>query len=102
MSTSTVPSESSSYQVELASYARIPYRQTLYGDVLRALATGEQRVIVNCSGWQQLNLSILSALIRCAKACREQRADFELVNLDDRLRADIRELRLDGQIGLSH
>lgn len=89
-----------SYHVDLASYASIPYRQTLYGDVVRALDTGERRVVVDCTGWQQLNLPVLSMLIRCAKVCRESRAEFELVNLGDNLRADIRELRLDTYVGL--
>lgn len=100
MSLSTVLSESGSYQIALARYAGVPHAHALYGDVVSALGLGERRVIVDCSGWLQLDLRLLSALIRCAKMCRERGAEFELVNVGDHVRADIRELRLDRHVGL--
>lgn len=87
------------YHVTLAPESGSHYPRALRDDVARALTTGERHVVVDCSGWRVLDLRVLSALVRCARACGEIGAGFELVNLDEQLRADLRDLRLERRVG---
>ncbi len=66
-----------------------------------ALEHGDRRVVADCEGWEQLDLGILSSLIRCAYRCREYGAAFEVVNLSSDLTGEVRDLRLHGRLGLA-
>ncbi|HEX4683516.1 MAG TPA: STAS domain-containing protein [Gemmatimonadaceae bacterium] len=96
----TLLSEPVAYHVLLEPDSSVDYPRTLRDDVARALGHGERHVIIDCHKWRQLDLRMLSALVRCARACCEIGAGLELVNLRDHLRADLRELRLDARLGV--
>jgi len=68
--------------------------------VRHALQRGERHVVVDCTAWNQLDLSMLSALIQCASTCREHGASFEIANISNELRADVRALQLNERLGL--
>ena len=93
-------SEHAVYHVVLAPENSVDYPRTLRDRVVRALDDGERHVVIDCREWRQLDLLVLSALVRCARACCEFGAGFELINLRDHLRADLRELRLDERLGI--
>lgn len=99
MSTIALSSATASYHVTLAPESGSHYPRALRDDVARALTTGERHVVIDCSDWRELDLRVLSALVRCARACGEIGAGFELVNLDENLKADLRDLRLEGRVG---
>jgi anti-anti-sigma regulatory factor len=61
---------------------------------------GLQRVIVDCLEWRQLDLGLLSALVKSADFYRKRGGELRLVNLSRELTADIRELRLQGRLGI--
>jgi ABC-type transporter Mla MlaB component len=88
------------YRVELAADFDSPYRKTLRHDVLDALERGHRRVEIDCSTWRQLDLAMLSALIQCAKACDQQTASFEMLNVGRDIKTAIEALRLDDRLGL--
>jgi anti-anti-sigma regulatory factor len=96
----TALSEHDAYHVVLDPESSIDYPRSLRDDVVRALGHGERRVVIDCREWRQLDLRVLSALVRCARACCELGAGLELINLRDHLRADLRELRLDSRLGV--
>lgn len=98
--TATLMSEQSAYHVVLTSEGGAGYSRQLRESVVRALGDGERRVIIDCRDWLQLDLRVLSALVRCARACLDLGAGFELINLREHLRADLHELRLDSRLGL--
>ena len=66
----------------------------------QALLRGERHVVVDCKAWKQLDLRMLSALIQCASTCREHGASFEIANISNELRADVRALQLNERLGL--
>jgi anti-anti-sigma regulatory factor len=69
--------------------------------VHQALQRGEQHVVVDCKEWGALDFSTLSSLIQCASLCRQEGAAFEVTNLSNTLRANIRALRLNERLGLA-
>jgi anti-anti-sigma regulatory factor len=74
--------------------------RALRTSIMTALGNGDRQVIVDCYGWERLDLVVLSALVQGAKACAAFGASFELVNLDRHVRDDIIALRLDRRLGL--
>ena len=98
--TAPTVSELPTHHVQLSADFNAPYRKMLRNDVLDALQRGHRRVEVDCGRWRQLYLTILSALIQCAKACEQQTASFELLNLRREIRTAIEALRLDDRLGL--
>jgi anti-anti-sigma regulatory factor len=68
--------------------------------VLDALDRGRTRVVIDCAQWGQLDITLLSALVRCADVFRRRGGELELVNVRTSIFATIRELRLDQRLGL--
>jgi anti-anti-sigma regulatory factor len=68
--------------------------------IMTALGKGDRHVVVDCFGWEQLDLVVLSTLVQGAKACAAFGASFELVNLAGHVRDDIVALRLERRLGL--
>jgi STAS domain len=66
-----------------------------------ALQQGDRRVVADCQGWERLDVTVLSSLIRCAQRCREYGASFEVVNLSPDLTGEVRDLRLLTRLGLT-
>ncbi len=88
------------YRVALGDDVQAPYRKSVRRDVLSALERGHRRVEIDCSTWRHLDLGMLSALIQCAKACDQQTASFEMLNLGRDIKTAIEALRLDDRLGL--
>jgi anti-anti-sigma regulatory factor len=68
--------------------------------IMTSLGNGDRHVVVDCCGWDRLDLLVLSALVQGSKACAAFGASFELVNLSGHVRDDIVALRLDRRLGL--
>ena len=100
MATAVQPTESSTRFEIPRSFNRHQARE-LRGQVQRALRRGARSLIVDCGAWSTLDLSMLSALIQCATACREYGASFEVANLSSDLVGGVRELQLGGRLGLA-
>jgi anti-anti-sigma regulatory factor len=64
-----------------------PSRHEVIQAVEAAVAKGGHRIVLDCSNWPDVDLLVLSALLRCAEECARSRAEFELINV----RADISE-----------
>ena len=73
---------------------------TLRASIMAALGGGGRHVVVDCLGWENLDLVVLSTLVQGAKACAALGATFELANLAGPVRDDIVALRLDRRLGL--
>ena len=89
------------YQVRLSKDFDGAYRRRLRAEIITALACGRREFIVDCSAWDRIDLSVLSVLIQCAKACGDRQADFELVNVPSEVRSSIHALRLEHRLRLS-
>ena len=68
--------------------------------VLAALDQGQQRIVVDCSRWSELDLSALSALVGCARVCGQRGVEFDMTNLTSQLSSAIHALRLGARLGL--
>jgi anti-anti-sigma regulatory factor len=66
--------------------------------VLDALERGMNHVIIDCREWHRLDLTLLSALVRCANAFARHGATLEFANLSPEMRAIVRELRLQSRL----
>ena len=93
-------SESERCRIELVHVLHVSNHRTLRAAIVAALDRGVSHVIIDCTGWDRLDLSVLSALVQGAKACRTRGAEFELANLAQALEADIAALRLGDRLGL--
>jgi anti-anti-sigma factor len=89
------------YQVRLSKDFDGAYCRRLRAEIITALACGRREFIVDCSAWDRIDLSVLSVLIQCAKACGDRQADFELVNVPSEVRSSIHALRLEHRLRLS-
>lgn len=95
-----------SYETSTAFSIRLPavpnpsYRRTLRSRVGDALDHGQDRIVIDCAAWAELDLIVLSALVDCAGACVEKGVSFELVNLRRELRARIQSLLLAERLGI--
>jgi anti-anti-sigma regulatory factor len=69
--------------------------------VRQALHEGDRHLVVDCEGWNQFDLNVLSSLIQCASACREHGASFEIENMSNDIRENVRDLQLAGRLGLA-
>lgn len=87
--------------IELVHVLHVANHRSLRATIVSALDAGADRIVVDCAGWERLDLSVLSALVQGANACGLRGATFELTNLDRELQADIRALRLHGRLGLA-
>ena len=86
------------YALEMRAEPRT--RRVLREDVRTAVASGRQRIVIDCTNWSELDLPLLSVLIQCARECETQGVELEIVNLSLQIRANIEALRLDHQLGL--
>ena len=75
--------------------------RSLRSAIMTALGNGDRHVVVDCCGWNSLDLVVLSALVQGAKACAALGASFELVNLAGNVRDDIVALRLERRLGVT-
>jgi anti-anti-sigma regulatory factor len=66
--------------------------------VLDALERGMNHVIIDCREWHRLDLTLLSALVRCANVFASHGATLEFANLSPEMRAIVRELRLQDRL----
>ena len=76
------------------------HAKELRSRVRSALEHGDRHLVVDCHAWDTLDLNMLSSLIQCAQACREQGATFEVASLSPVLKADVRALNLHERLGL--
>jgi len=74
--------------------------RALRTSIMAALGKGDRRVVVDCFGWEALDLVVLSTLVQGAKACAALGVAFELVNVPGKVRDDIVALRLERRLGL--
>jgi anti-anti-sigma regulatory factor len=88
------------YTIELQREMSTFGPRSLRTSILTALGNGDRHVVVDCFGWDRLDLVVLSALVQGAKACATFGASFELVNLAGNVRDDIVALRLERRLGL--
>lgn len=94
-------SELNPFCIDLRRELSEPDARSLRSSILAALSQGGQHVVVDCLGWERLDLVVLSALVQGAKACAAIGASFELINLTRELRSDIVALRLENRLGLA-
>jgi anti-anti-sigma regulatory factor len=87
--------------IELVRELHDANHRSLRASIVSALDSGADHVVVDCAGWERLDLSVLSALVQGANACGLRGASFEMANLASALRADINALRLAGRLGLA-
>jgi anti-anti-sigma regulatory factor len=90
----------SALQIAVASTDTGPNGREFGRTILAALDRGRTRVVIDCAAWGQLDISLLSALVRCADVFRRQGGELELVNVPSKIIASIRELRLHHRLGL--
>jgi anti-anti-sigma regulatory factor len=95
-----VRAESAPFCIGLVDVLHVANHRSLRATITAALDCGASHIIVDCSGWERLDLSVLSTLVQGANACGLRGATFELLNLERDLRADIRALRLGAKLGL--
>lgn len=88
------------FYIELLHVLHVSNHRSLRATIAAALDRGASHVVVDCSGWERLDLSVLSSLVQGANACGLRGVTFELVNLERELRADITALRLGTKLGL--
>ena len=96
----TAAHEMTTAHFEIPSSLSSGHAKELRLRVQSALEHGERHLVVDCHAWETLDLSMLSSLIQCAAACREQGATFEVTRLSSTLRADVRALNLHDRLGL--
>lgn len=92
--------ESKAHTIELRREMSAAGPRSLRASILAAIGEGGRHVVVDCLGWNNLDLVVLSTLVQGAKACAALGATFELANLSGPVRADIVALRLDRRLGL--
>jgi len=90
----------SSYRVLLKAGRTVESRRSLQREVVSALETGVDHVIVDCRDWSELDLMVLSSLVSCANACDQRGANFELDNLRPNIRSCIEALSVGDRVGL--
>jgi len=95
-----VESISTAYYLELGPSGSATEHRELKRSVLAALDQGQQRIVVDCARWSELDLSALSALVSCARVCGQRGVEFDVANLGPQLRATIHALRLGSRLGL--
>ena len=93
-------SASRSCTVELRREMSVAGSRSLRASIMAAIGSGGQHVVVDCFGWDRLDLVVLSTLVQGAKACAALGTTFELSNLAGPVRDDIVALRLDRRLGL--
>lgn len=73
----------------------------LRSSVHQALQRGDKHLVVDCVAWNDLDLRVLSSLIRCASACREQGASFEVTNIPSHIKDEVCALQLGDRLGMT-
>jgi anti-anti-sigma regulatory factor len=76
------------------------YAKNLRDDVHEALRLGARRLVVDCDAWSRIDVGVLSTLVQCATACREQGASFQVANMASEILDDLRALGLNERLGL--
>jgi anti-anti-sigma regulatory factor len=95
-----VESISTAYYLELSPSGKAMEHRELKRSVLAALDQGQQRIVVDCSQWAELDLNALSTLVSCARVCGQRGVEFDVANLGSNMRATIHALRLGSRLGL--
>lgn len=62
--------------------------------VREALERGDTHVVIDCVAWNDLDVRVLSSLIRCASACRESGASLEVTNIPSHIEDELNALQL--------
>jgi anti-anti-sigma regulatory factor len=92
--------EGDPFYIELLHVLHVSNHRSLRATIAAAMDRGVSHVVVDCAGWERLDLSVLSSLVQGANACGLRGVTFELVNLERELHADITALRLGTKLGL--
>lgn len=74
--------------------------RALRSSVQQALERGDRHLVVDCVAWNDLDLRVLSSLIRCASECREQGASFEVTNIPNHIKEEVNALQLGERLGM--
>lgn len=72
----------------------------LQSSVHQALQRGDKHLVVDCVALDDLDLRVLSSLIRCASACREQGASFEVANMRSHIKDEVYALHLGDRLAM--
>ena len=96
----TFLSDSKACTIELRREMSDAGPRSLRASIMSAIGEGGRHVVIDCGGWDNLDLVVLSTLVQGAKACAALGATFELANLSGPVRNDIVALRLDRRLGL--
>lgn len=88
------------YTIDLRREISAVAPRSLRASILAAIGEGGRHVVIDCVGWERLDLVVLSTLVQGAKACAALGATFELSNLSGTVRDDIVALRLDRRLGM--
>lgn len=86
---------------EIAHPVVVAHARELRERVNEALRAGERHLIVDCESWSEPDVTLLSALILCARRSREQGAVLEFINVSGELLASVRDLHLEERLGLT-
>ena len=86
--------------VAVSEFSMGPNGRVFGRSLIEHFEQGVARVIVDCGNWRQLDFGLLSALVRAADFARRCGGKLELVNLQNTIAADLRELRLSHRLGL--
>jgi anti-anti-sigma regulatory factor len=77
------------------------YRRALADRVQTEIREGHRQIVLDCSNWKELDLLLLSAVVKCADTCSQMRADFELANLKPTLKSVVDALHLSKRLNLA-
>jgi anti-anti-sigma regulatory factor len=77
------------------------YRRSLAGRVQAELDQGSRQIVLDCSNWKELDLLLLSAVVKCADICSAKAAEFELANLKPTLKSVVDALHLSKRLHLA-
>lgn len=68
--------------------------------VHRALENGDRAVILDCRASPNVDVRLLSTLLRCADLCRDHGTRFELVNVSSELQTVAHDLLFETRLGM--
>ncbi len=86
------------FQIPRAHTAR--HAKALRASVHESLQHGDRHLVFDCEAWSELDVSMLSSLIQCAAACRENGAQFEVENVSREMKERVRALGLVERLGI--
>lgn len=86
------------FQIPHAHTAR--HARVLRASVQESLQNGDRHLVFDCAAWSEIDVSMLSSLIRCAAACRDHGVQFEVENVSREMRERVRALGLNERLGI--